>query len=253
MINDFVKSISSILYERVTSPLYGTFIIAWSIWNWKILYLSIFISEKSLTITKLDYITTYCYDWKILILYPILSTIILISFFPFLGNAAFYINLKFNQWKIQKKNEIENNQLLTIKQSIAIREELFNQSDKFAKIIEDKNEEIKVLNAMIEKNKVIKNPKPEKQPTTEKKISQTELDEMIKDERIKKYMPIIFGCASRVVSIPQVDYEKNDCLFAIEYFVSSGFIERNVKAARLFTLTANGNKLYQLYLQKQIK
>ena len=56
MISDFRKSINSILYERVSSPLFGTFVISWLIWNWKITYLTLFVSESNLDKNKLEYI-----------------------------------------------------------------------------------------------------------------------------------------------------------------------------------------------------
>jgi hypothetical protein len=38
MLDDFRKSINSVLYERMTSPLFGALLISWCIWNWDILY-----------------------------------------------------------------------------------------------------------------------------------------------------------------------------------------------------------------------
>jgi hypothetical protein len=46
MQSEIKKSINSILFERLTSPLYGTLIISWLIWNWKIIYLTLFVDSE---------------------------------------------------------------------------------------------------------------------------------------------------------------------------------------------------------------
>ncbi|MCP4460990.1 MAG: hypothetical protein GY816_23665 [Cytophagales bacterium] len=46
------KSINSALYERVSSPLYGTLIISWLVWNWEIVYLTFFVNESRIEMTK---------------------------------------------------------------------------------------------------------------------------------------------------------------------------------------------------------
>jgi len=56
MLDDIKKSLNEIIYERTTSPLYGTLIISWLIWNWRIVYLTFFISEKKITKNKIDFI-----------------------------------------------------------------------------------------------------------------------------------------------------------------------------------------------------
>ena len=71
MINELKKSINAALYERAVSPLYGTFLITWSLWNWKIIYLTFFVSENKLEINKIDYIVANYYSPEIAFVYPI--------------------------------------------------------------------------------------------------------------------------------------------------------------------------------------
>lgn len=73
---------------------------------------------------------------------------------PFISNGAFWLNLKFENWKKDKKNEVEKKQLLTLEQSIEIREQLLNQENRFEKLLEDKKNEITQLKAIIEESKV---------------------------------------------------------------------------------------------------
>ena len=253
MINDFMKSISSILYERVTSPLYGAFIISWCIWNWKILYLTIFISEEALKITKIDYLITNCNDVKLLLIYPIISTLVIILLIPFLGNGAYYISLKFNQWKIKKKNEIENNQTLTIEQSIELREELLNQTEKFAKIIKEKNDEINQINSILEQYKS----RPKKENITPTKKIKPNLDDdfnnILNNPNFDNNIPTILGNASRGVMQPKDQYQNQSFKLALEYLVSAGFIERDPRAPLLFKITLKGNDLHRFYIEHNLK
>jgi hypothetical protein len=60
MLDDLRKSVNSTLYERASSPLYGTFILSWLICNWRIIYLTIFVRAEDLKgLTKLGYIEKY--------------------------------------------------------------------------------------------------------------------------------------------------------------------------------------------------
>ena len=79
MINDLKSSINSILNERLVSPLFGTFIFSWAVWNWKIIYLTFFVSEKILKTDKITYILDNFYEEEVLYVYPLISTIILLT------------------------------------------------------------------------------------------------------------------------------------------------------------------------------
>lgn len=159
MVSELKKSISYILYERITSPLYGTFIISWLAWNWKIPYVTLFVNENKLSVNRIDFIINSSLNWKILFLYPALSTVFLITIMPFISTGAFWIALKFDNWRRTIKIEIENKQLLTLEQSIEIREEMRTQMERFAQQMENKDKENITLKSTIEALQERKKPK----------------------------------------------------------------------------------------------
>lgn len=149
------KSISAILYERTTSPLFGTFIFSWLLWNWKIPYLSFFVSENKLKINKIDYIIANYNDSHYLITYPLISTLTLLTIIPFLSNGAYWLSINFENWKSKHKNLIESKQLLTVEQSIELREQILKQEERFSKLVQDKNLEIESLKKQIDSDKTL--------------------------------------------------------------------------------------------------
>lgn len=151
MLEESKKSIQSILNQRINSPFYGTLIISWAIWNWKIIYLTFVISEKKLETNKIDYIVSNYSEFNHLIWFPLLSTLIILTILPFITNASFWLDLKFDKWRIDKKNEVEKKQLLTLEQSISIREELVSMENRFDTLLSNKNAEIEQLKLLVNK------------------------------------------------------------------------------------------------------
>ena len=145
MFDDLRKSINSILYERLSSPFYGAIIISWVIWNWRVLYVTFFVSEEHLPQNKLDYILECYSDWHFGILYPLISAAILLTLIPFISNGAFWLNLKFEKWKYDKKNLVEGEKLLSLKKSLDLRREIREQGEVFDKLLESKNADISIL------------------------------------------------------------------------------------------------------------
>lgn len=146
---DIKKSISHILYERTTSPFYGTLFLSWIIWNWKILYVTLFVSEDKISSNKIDYIVANYSDIHHLVTYPLISTVVLLTLTPFLVNGSYWISLSFANWRLNQKNLIEKKQLLTVEQSIELREQILKQEERFLKLVEDKNLEIEQLKEII--------------------------------------------------------------------------------------------------------
>ena len=145
MIEEFRNSIRSILYERVNSPLFGTLIVSWVVWNWKIIYLTIFISEDKIEGTRIDYILTNYANLNNIVWFPLLSTVALILIIPFVSTGALWVSLKFNKWKKDIKNNIEKTETLTVHQSIDLRKEINDQEVEMQRMLVSKNDKIQVL------------------------------------------------------------------------------------------------------------
>ena len=156
MFDDIKKSISAILYERTTSQLFGTFIISWIVCNWKIVYLTFFVSEDKIEINKIDYITTNCNDMWNLIWFPLISTFVLITIIPVFSNGAYWLSIIYNKWKVEKKKEVELSQQLTLEQSIELRKQISEQENQFEKMLSNKDLEIRQLKQIIDQNKGLK-------------------------------------------------------------------------------------------------
>lgn len=155
MFDETKKSVESILSQRLTSPFYGTLIISWLIWNWKIIYLTIFVSEDNITGTKIEYIVANYNDVNHIVWLPLISTGAILLLLPFITNGAYWLDLIFNKWRVNKKNFVESKQLLTIEDSINLRELLLTSEKRFDTLLADKNAEIEQLKGIIENSKAL--------------------------------------------------------------------------------------------------
>jgi predicted RND superfamily exporter protein len=150
MTSEFRKSINSILFERVASPLYGAFFISWLVWNWQIIYLTLFVNEQSIDCTKIEYIKEYYFEINYLVTFPVLSTLVLILVVPFISNGAYYVSLKFRQWRVNQKSSIEGRQRLTLERSIEIMKQINEKDREFDQLLEKKNENEQNQNLLID-------------------------------------------------------------------------------------------------------
>jgi hypothetical protein len=245
MFDELKKSISASLYERTTSPFYGTLFVSWSVWNWKIIYLTLFISEKEIIgKTKIEYILENYYDNYTLYWFPLISTIILITIIPLVSNGAYWLSLIYLDWKKRKKNEIEKKQLLSIEQSIDLREQISNQEIKFTKLVEDKNLEIKQLNLIIDSLKGL----PEKTIENQKNIDnsgETELTELAERIKVNEYELNQFNT---IIKLIQGGYALTENNGADSKFVSllESYDIINPNGKGIYMLLPNGKKLNKL-------
>jgi len=244
MLSDLRKSINAILFERVTSPLFGTLTISWIVWNWKIIYLTFFISESKVKGNKIDYIIENYSDIHLLVTYPLISTLVLITLIPFLSNGAFWLYLKFNRWKIDKKNEVEKKQLLSFEKSLAIRKELKDKEIEFEKLLSDKEEEIELLN--IEIKELQKKPQETENPFNQQ-IDQNkitfEYEELKKNKKAFRFFDQIGKSITSQVYLPKSIPEE-----VINYYLINDLITRDSSGSHDFT--SNGKKLYKKYFNQ---
>jgi hypothetical protein len=158
-LKEFGNSINKILNERLTSPFYGTLIVSWLIINWKIVYFTLFVGSNEIDGTKLDYIIKNYSESSNVFWYPILVTILLITVFPFITYLAYWANLYFTDLRKNRKNKVEENMLMTRKESNDIRRKTLEIENDFNKLLQSKEGEIIFLKSEIERLSNVESPK----------------------------------------------------------------------------------------------
>lgn len=148
--SDLTKSFKDIFEERISSPFYGSLIVSWLIWNWEIPYVTFFVDGDKLNVNKIEYITTNCNNLWVLIALPLLSTTLILLGIPFISNGAFWVTLKFDNWRINKKNEVENKRMMSVEQSGRLRMEIKNSEERYATIINGKDEELDAQKKLVQ-------------------------------------------------------------------------------------------------------
>ncbi len=251
MVTEFRKSINSILYQRITGPLSGTFLLAWIITNWKIIYVTLFISQDKLTKNKIDYIIENYWDNWHLICYPSIVTVILIVVYPLFSMGALWLNLMYNALALRIKNKVQKTQVLSVEQSLQLRQEIDNYRIIFHNRLADKDDEIKTLTTKIEnyEQKIKPFSQPLAELTGEKNSYWYQEYQVLKNNvelfrqfeqitkkinSIKKYGELLLGDSGI----------KN-----LEYFLVNDIIEKYYDMH--FRFTAKGEYFYKLYVIEQ--
>ncbi len=158
MLSDAVTSVKAYLYERAVSPLLGSLIISWCVWNYKFLLLLISkldFSEKLRLINVL-----YSNDYEIYlqgIAFPFVTSMVYLFVFPYPSELVYKFSLRRQKILNDMKNELQENELLTLEQSKAIRNQLADverqfdeQVERKDRVISARDREIEELRAQIE-------------------------------------------------------------------------------------------------------
>jgi|SRR3989339_307992 len=95
MFKEISGSFYNNLNDRIKSPFYGSFIVSWCVWNWKVLYITFFVDSNLLlsskNILKIDYIRElytwnsidyYTYGVSHLLIFPLVSSYVVIYWIP---------------------------------------------------------------------------------------------------------------------------------------------------------------------------
>ncbi len=257
MLSEFQKSIRAVLYDRLTSPLAGTFFFSWLVWNWGLLYYVISVDNTKNVVERIEYIKNNFLFVEYAFVLPLLSTIFLIFIYPYAAFFVYEVALKFNKQKRNIKNKIENEQCLTIRESLEIREEIEKQEDKFQVMTRRNNDEIKRLKQEVEsyKDKL-------KSETTKKRIKniqnstrniiENSNNDDIYDKDFLKFKETEFSkdfieIANIINSNSTVDHTET-----ISYFLAAELIEH--ERGNYYELTKKGNYfLKRLYEEQKSK
>ena len=145
MINELKKSIGNILYERLTSPLAGTFFLTWFIWNWRIPYFLIFSDSSIKLIERIAFVETNYFSIKTLFWLPAGYTLLVLVLYPVLSLGSYFIWAYFNYFKNKIKNHVEKNTLLSQKESIELTIKYEQLKNWFSELLQSKDREIETL------------------------------------------------------------------------------------------------------------
>jgi hypothetical protein len=255
MINDFKKSVNNVLYERLISPLFGTFLLSWSTWNWKIIYLTFFVDSNKIESQKIDYIISNYYDKFDLLLWPTISTIGLLIIYPFLAVGAFYVSLRFKKWKIDIRNKQEDLQVLSIDDSIELREEIRNQSERFDRLLSGKNKELETLRSSVENYKkqlsAINKGISELPEETKKDIYLEEYNQIKTNPKMLEIFGKVSIRAQRELIMFNDNFRLNNADRKIfDYYIANDIIEK--AKTNVYRFTEKGKIINKYYLEDEI-
>lgn len=175
MFSDIVKTVKVQLYERVSSPLIGAFVISWCLWNYKFLLVLIDkskIENKLLIIDYVIYPTWYTYV-NLNLLGPLVTALFMIYLYPIPARKVFEYSRK-QQVELKKiQQKIEDDTPMTLEEGRAIRQEALKLEIEFHSQLKKKDEEISDL-----KNIVVKL----NEANSKSQISATDVGEKIPED-----------------------------------------------------------------------
>lgn len=148
MFEEILTSFRASLRERVTSPLLGTFGIAWVLWNYRLL--AVLFSTSTYT-EKFEYIDAVLYggDFSKRVLCqfvgPAISTLIFVYAYPVLAKFVFKYWRTKQQETRQIRLEIDNKTLLTKEESFKLMQQLATLESEFEAQISERDNQISKL------------------------------------------------------------------------------------------------------------
>ncbi|MCW7503556.1 hypothetical protein [Leptospira paudalimensis] len=247
ILDEIKNSINSVIAERSVSPLFGTFLISWLSWNWKIIY-ALFGTGKYLDFEdRLEFIETYYSDNSYLFVYPIISTILLLILYPLLSITAYWIWLHFDILKKKIRNNAERSELLTLDESIKIRIELQKSKELTANLVIEKDREIdqlkKQLEIQISENIKISQIKEEKEKKANSKEKASISEKIKSNKKLTDALNGIFECYKK--GIPYKELKSNISDNSLAFFTANRVISELNGDIHLLYL---GEELYKDYL-----
>lgn len=153
MIEEFSKTVKAQLYERTSSPLLGSFIIAWCIWNHR--FIMVLFSELSFQ-EKIKYIDFHVFGgWPDSLtnglIIPLVAALFMILIYPWPARFLYaYWRTQQNKIKADQQ-KIDGDVLLSVDESREIRQAEIKAKMEFDIQLRSKNEEIDSLKLMLER------------------------------------------------------------------------------------------------------
>ncbi|HIF5585137.1 TPA: hypothetical protein ACX3CS_004627 [Vibrio parahaemolyticus] len=152
MVKETINSLKGVLYERISSPLWGTYFISFVVYNWSAIL--ILTSDPKPMAEKVELIkTTYVYtDGNFnmgVVLYPLMMSVFLLLAIPFLQTLHYiYSEYMKTQGKV-RRDKFEEKTRLTVEQSNELRQRIFNIQTSSREMTSFQDQEINSLKETI--------------------------------------------------------------------------------------------------------
>lgn len=145
---DLVEGTKTQIVERLSSPLLGSFVIAWSGWNYRFFVILFSDASVSKTFEMIDQIA-FASWWAYLghgLLFPLLTALAYVFFYPHPANYVYGYTLKRKRASNALRQSIEEETLLSIEESRSIRTAIASERARLRSEIEgleSENEELR--------------------------------------------------------------------------------------------------------------
>ncbi len=170
MLEEFEKSVKATLYDRLASPLIGSYVTAWCVWNYKvilIIFSDLQYAQKAQCIDVL--FAPWCSNGLARYGFPLLWSLFYIFLYPWISKKVFRIWQQYIKDKRDIKNEIEGTRLLTLAESEVIRTEYLQKENKIVELMQNKEKTIQdwkdKYNLLIDENRNLKERLEKYEPT----------------------------------------------------------------------------------------
>lgn len=146
-----IKTVTETFNDRMKSTMYGTFVVSWILWNWKVIYITFFINQDlilgSLNKLKVDYIVGL-YSWSSLGDYtvslgklfigPAISSFVIVWWLSKL-DFYFFRRSYTNKMKIEQEKTDQQNKLQSSKFEVIENKKKVIDAEKNFEITKDKD------------------------------------------------------------------------------------------------------------------
>jgi len=268
MIDEIGESIKENLKNKIISPLYGTLLSAWCVWNWKVVYITFFTKESNLLVShgviKMQYIENYLRTthWVFLTVGPVISTVIMIFIIsryvaPFFYNESVRSDAQNKKSLLRYEREVEEKRSEVFGSKSEVEQGHAKMLDEQKKNIEQKKriEELKI--ELINKEKESR--KIEEQVKNGKSYNAGWVEEYNKfrDTGYEKYFKYFSNLIYKYNG--NMDYAKRSGegeidSSALAYFDAAGLIEirygDDAGTIGRMSFTAKGSFFMKKYLEK---
>ncbi|PMN99605.1 hypothetical protein BCT21_11585 [Vibrio sp. 10N.222.55.F9] len=214
MLTDAMTSIKAYLYERAVSPLLGSLIVSWCVWNYRLFFLAISDLKYAEKMTEIDryfqledtHHLVWYFDWTVSnfwalgVIFPIITAMLYLFVFPYPAKFVYEFSLNRQKELAKAKNDIEDNKQLTVEQSRVIRQQLADAEKDADVLIERKDRAIESRDRQIEELQELVNEK------SKDKLGQ----ENDSDESQQELLNTIKGLQKKVE-----DLENDDSIFRV--------------------------------------